>query len=105
MIGLVFNSAYMIVDGVFIGNVLGRDSMAAAAEAVPLVEALIGYLMLIFLTLFLGMIGYLLIVLFSTHFFAIFNPEDIELITFTAPCTAAAACFWLRYDLALPFSQ
>lgn len=66
---------------------------------------LIGYLMLIFLTLFLGMIGYLLIVLFSTRFFAIFNPEDIELITFTAPCTAAAACFWLRYDLALPFSQ
>lgn len=41
MIGLVFNSAYMIVDGVFIGNVLGRDSMAAAAVAVPLVEALI----------------------------------------------------------------
>ena len=41
MIGLLFNSVYMIVDGVFIGNVLGRDSMAAAAVAVPLIEILI----------------------------------------------------------------
>lgn len=27
MIGLLFNSVYMIVDGVFIGNRLGRDAM------------------------------------------------------------------------------
>lgn len=38
MIGLLFNSVYMIVDGVFIGNRLGRDAMAAAAVSVPLVE-------------------------------------------------------------------
>lgn len=88
MIGLLFNSVYMIVDGVFIGNRLGRGAMAAAAVSVPLVEILIalsmatatgagvmisaivhygfeeiglaaylviGYLMLIILTLFLGM--------------------------------------------------
>lgn len=47
MIGLVFNSVYMIVDGVFIGNVLGRDSMAAAAVAVPLIEILIAISMAI----------------------------------------------------------
>lgn len=41
MIGLLFNSIYMIVDGVFIGNRLGRDAMAAAAVSVPLVEILI----------------------------------------------------------------
>lgn len=41
MIGLLFNSVYMIVDGVFIGNRLGRDAMAAAAVSVPLVEVLI----------------------------------------------------------------
>ena len=41
MIGLLCNSVYMIVDGVFIGNRLGRDAMAAAAVAVPLVEILI----------------------------------------------------------------
>lgn len=41
MIGLIFNSAYMIVDGVFIGNRLGCDAMAAAAVSVPLVEILI----------------------------------------------------------------
>ena len=35
MIGLLFNSVYMIVDGVFIGNRLGRDAMAAAAVSVP----------------------------------------------------------------------
>lgn len=41
MIGLLFNSVYMIVDGIFIGNRLGCDAMAAAAVSVPLVEILI----------------------------------------------------------------
>lgn len=41
MIGLLFNSIYTIVDGVFIGNRLGRDAMAAAAVSVPLIEILI----------------------------------------------------------------
>ena len=41
MIGLLFNSVYVIVDGVFIGNRLGREAMAAAAVAVPLVEVLV----------------------------------------------------------------
>lgn len=41
MMGLLFNSVYTIVDGVFIGNRLGREAMAAAAVAVPLVEILI----------------------------------------------------------------
>ena len=41
MIGLLFNSVYVIVDGIFIGNRLGRDAMAAAAVAVPFVEILI----------------------------------------------------------------
>ncbi len=41
MVGLLFNSVYMIVDGIFIGNRLGRDAMAAAAVSVPIVEILI----------------------------------------------------------------
>lgn len=41
MIGLLFNSIYLIVDGVFIGNRLGREAMAAAAVAVPFIEILI----------------------------------------------------------------
>ena len=41
MVGLLFNSVYTIVDGVFIGNRLGREAMAAAAVAVPLMEILI----------------------------------------------------------------
>lgn len=41
MIGLLFNSVYVIVDGIFIGNRLGRDAMAAAAISVPFVEILI----------------------------------------------------------------
>lgn len=41
MIGLLFNSVYTIVDGVFIGNRLDREAMAAAAVAVPLIEILI----------------------------------------------------------------
>lgn len=41
MLGLLFNSIYTIVDGVFIGNRLGREAMAAAAVAVPMLEILI----------------------------------------------------------------
>lgn len=41
MVGLLFNSIYMIVDGVFIGRRLGTASMAAAAVSVPLIEILI----------------------------------------------------------------
>lgn len=41
MLGLLFNSVYLIVDGIFIGNRLGRDAMAAAAVAVPLIEVMI----------------------------------------------------------------
>ena len=41
MVGLLFNSAYVIVDGVFIGNRLGTRAMAAAAVSVPLIEILI----------------------------------------------------------------
>lgn len=41
MIGLLFNSVYLIVDGLFIGNRLGREAMAAAAVGVPLIEFLI----------------------------------------------------------------
>lgn len=47
MIGLLFNSVYIIVDGIFIGNRLGRDAMAAAAVSVPLVEVLIALSMAI----------------------------------------------------------
>lgn len=45
MIGLLFNSVYLIVDGIFIGNRLGRDAMAAAAVAVPFIEILIALAM------------------------------------------------------------
>ena len=41
MLGLLCNSVYTIVDGVFIGNRLGREAMAAAAVAVPVLEVLI----------------------------------------------------------------
>lgn len=41
MAGLLFNSVYFIVDGVFIGNRLGRDALAAAAVSVPVIEVLI----------------------------------------------------------------
>lgn len=47
MIGLLLNSVYLIVDGVFIGNRLGRDAMAAAAVAVPVVEILIALSLLV----------------------------------------------------------
>ena len=42
MIGLLLNSVYVIVDGIFIGNRLGRDALqqAAAAVSVPFVEVL-----------------------------------------------------------------
>lgn len=45
MIGLLFNSVYVIVDGIFIGNRLGREAMAATAVSVPFVEILIAFSM------------------------------------------------------------
>ena len=45
MIGLLFNSIYLIVDGIFIGNRLGREAMAAAAVSVPFIEILIALAM------------------------------------------------------------
>lgn len=47
MIGLLCNSVYMIVDGVFIGNRLGREAMAAAGVGVPVLEILIALSMAI----------------------------------------------------------
>lgn len=47
MIGLVFNSAYFIVDGIFIGQRLGDQSLAAAGVAVPVVEIMIAIAMMI----------------------------------------------------------
>lgn len=47
MIGLLCNSVYMIVDGVFIGNRLGREAMAAAGIGVPVLEILIALSMAI----------------------------------------------------------
>lgn len=47
MIGLVFNSVYFIVDGVFIGRRLGDVALAAAGVAVPLVEFTIALSMLL----------------------------------------------------------
>ncbi|MDL2237129.1 polysaccharide biosynthesis C-terminal domain-containing protein [Christensenellaceae bacterium OttesenSCG-928-K19] len=47
MIGLVFNSIYFIVDGMFIGRRLGTNALAAAGVAVPVVEIMIALSMLI----------------------------------------------------------
>ncbi len=47
IIGLVFYSAYFIVDGIFIGQRLGDQSLAAAGVAVPVVEIMIAIAMMI----------------------------------------------------------
>lgn len=47
MIGLLFNSVYLLVDGIFIGRILGRESLAAAGIAVPLMECVIALSMAI----------------------------------------------------------
>ena len=47
MIGLVFNSVYFIVDGIFIGRRLGNLALAAAGVAVPVLEITIALSMLV----------------------------------------------------------
>lgn len=47
MVGLIANSVYFIVDGVFIGRRLGAGALAAAGVAVPVVEITIAASMLI----------------------------------------------------------
>lgn len=47
MIGLIVNSIYFIVDGIFIGQRLGQTALAAAGIAVPVVEIMIAFSMLL----------------------------------------------------------
>ena len=47
MIGLLFNSVYFIIDGIFIGRILGEDALASAGVAIPIVEIMIALSMMI----------------------------------------------------------
>lgn len=47
MLGLMVNSVYFIVDGVFIGRILGPGALASAGVAVPVVEFCIALSMMI----------------------------------------------------------
>ena len=47
MIAMLFNSVYLIVDGIFIGHRLGPDALAAGGLAVPVVEIVIALAMMI----------------------------------------------------------
>lgn len=47
MVGLVINSTYFIVDGIFVGRRLGTDALAAVGVSVPIVEVMIAISMLI----------------------------------------------------------
>ena len=41
IVGLLFNSLYIIVDGIFVANILGSNALAAVTIVVPIVEILI----------------------------------------------------------------
>ena len=41
MVAMLFNSVYLIVDGIFIGHRLGADALAVGGLAVPVVEIVI----------------------------------------------------------------
>ncbi len=45
--GLLFNSLYIVVDGLFVARMLGRESLAAVTVAVPVVEILLSLSMLV----------------------------------------------------------
>lgn len=47
IIGLLFNSLYIVVDGLFVARILGEKSLAAVTVAVPIMEVLIALSMLI----------------------------------------------------------
>ena len=47
MIAMLFNSIYLIVDGIFIGHRLGPDALAAGGIAVPVVEFVIALALMI----------------------------------------------------------
>ncbi|MBU5486214.1 MATE family efflux transporter [Clostridium sp. MSJ-11] len=45
--GLLFNSMYILVDGLFVARILGREALAAVTVGVPVVEVLLALSMLI----------------------------------------------------------
>lgn len=44
--GLLFNSMYIVVDGIFVARLLGREALAAVTVGVPVVEILLAFSML-----------------------------------------------------------
>ena len=47
ILGLVANSVYIVVDGIFVANMLGSDALAAVTTVVPVVEILIALSLMI----------------------------------------------------------
>lgn len=47
IIGLLFNSLYIVVDGIFVAKILGSDALAAVTVVVPVVEFLIALSLMI----------------------------------------------------------
>ena len=47
IVGLLFNSLYIVIDGLFVARMLGRDALAAVTLAVPVMEIMIAFSMLI----------------------------------------------------------
>ncbi|NYB73322.1 MATE family efflux transporter [Sedimentibacter hydroxybenzoicus DSM 7310] len=45
--GLIFNSLYIVVDGIFVARMLGREPLAAVTVGVPVVEVLLSLSMLV----------------------------------------------------------
>ncbi|HCX62283.1 MAG TPA: hypothetical protein DHU59_07585 [Clostridiales bacterium] len=45
--GLIFNSLYIVVDGIFVARMLGREPLAAVTVGVPVVEILLSLSMLV----------------------------------------------------------
>lgn len=47
ILGLVFNSLYIIVDGIFVAKMLGAQSLAAVSTVVPVFEILVAISLMI----------------------------------------------------------
>lgn len=123
IIGLLFNSLYIIIDGIFVSQILGSHALAAVTLVVPVVEVLIAISLMIsigtgiYISLYKGKGNYdkarnyfnnglLLTIVLSisiTIIFLSFNKIIIKLLGATEDISKEAEEYFFWFTIFIPF--
>lgn len=123
VIGLLFNSLYIIIDGIFVSNILGSDSLAAVTLVVPIVEILIALSLMIsigggvYISSFKGqndlkesrnyfnhgLLLTMFVSIFITFIFLLFNKQIVNLLGATPEIFDQTREYFIYFTIFIPF--